>query len=268
MHAPPASVTAVVGTLRAAGCVFAEQEAALLISAAQSVAELDLMVGERVGGRPLEYILGFAEFCGLRIGVADGVFVPRRRTEFLVHCAVRSLQGDLTSPTRVPVVLDMCCGCGAIGAAIARRVPVELHACDVEPSAVRSARGNVEPLGGSLWEGDLYQPLPAGLRGRIDVVVVNAPYVPTDSIAMMPPEARLYEPRVALDGGADGLDVQRLVIAGAPPWMAPGGRLMIETGESLAAGTLDIMRDNGFDAEVRTADELYATVVIGRLLPR
>ena len=83
----PASDSLIVSTLRAAGCVFAEDEARLLMSAARTPAELDAMVGQRVDGLPLEHVLGWAEFCGLRITVAPGVFVPRRRTEFLVRQA-------------------------------------------------------------------------------------------------------------------------------------------------------------------------------------
>lgn len=268
MRAEPWLLSSVVTSLRAAGCVFAEEEAALLIAAASDREQLDGLVEERAGGRPLEYILGSAEFCGLRIQVADGVFVPRRRTGFLVRCAVESLPGQSVAqmPRRdAPVVLDLCCGSGAIGAAIAREVAVELHACDIEPTAVRSARRNLGPLGGRVYEGDLYRPLPAGLRGRIDVLVVNAPYVPTDSLAMMPAEARLYEPQIALDGGADGLAVQRLVIAGAGPWLARGGQLLIETGEDQARRTAEIMHDQGFQSSVRSSDDFYATVVIGRM---
>src|SRR5947207_3551405 len=125
---------AVVAALRAAGCVFAEDEAALLAAAAASEDELDAMVARRASGVPLEHVLGWAEFCGLRIAVDPGVFVPRRRTEFLVRQAVA-----LVPPHAV--VVDLCCGCGALGAAVAAAVPgVELHATDVDPAAVRCAR--------------------------------------------------------------------------------------------------------------------------------
>lgn len=256
-----------VTSLRAAGCVYAEDEAALLISCALSRLDLERMVQERIGGRPLEYLLGFVEFCGLSIAVTDGVFVPRQRTEFLVRCALGLLptESNPSGQARVlPVVLDLCCGCGAIGTAVAHRVPVELHACDLDPAAVRCARGNVEPVGGQVHEGDLYRALPDGLRGRVDILVANAPYVPSGAIAMMPPEARLYEPRLALDGGADGLDVQRRVIVGAPRWLAGDGHLLIETGEDQAPHTAEMMRSNGFHAVIRSSEELGATVVIGR----
>ncbi|WP_208026174.1 putative protein N(5)-glutamine methyltransferase [Amycolatopsis acidicola] len=251
------SYSTVVARLRAAGCVFAEDEATLLLAAARTPEELERLVGERAGGLPLEVVLGWAEFRGLRIAVAPGVFVPRRRTELLVAEAVAGAAPGA-------VVVDLCCGSGAVGVAIATELGhAELHAADLEPEAVRCARRNVEPLGGRVYEGDLYEPLPENLRGRIDVLAVNAPYVPTDAIETMPPEARLYEPRTALDGGADGLAVQRRVIAGAPRWLAPGGRLLIETSRAQAPHTAAAFEAHGLAARVANSEELDGTVVIG-----
>lgn len=219
--------------------------------------ELEAMVGRRVAGLPLEVIVGWAEFCGLRIAVEPGVFVPRRRTEVVVREAVALAKS-------APVVLDLCCGTGAVGVAIRAAVDgVELYASDVEPAAVRCARRNVEPLGGHVLEGDLFAPLPASLRGRIDLLVVNAPYVPTHAIALMPPEAREHEPRITLDGGADGVDIQRRVAAGAAEWLAPGGHLLVETSGEQAPRTVDAFRDGGLTAEVRRAEDVDGTVVIG-----
>ena len=138
-----------------------------------------------------------------------------------------------------------------------------LHAVDVDPAAVACARRNL--VAGQVHEGDLYAPLPADLHGRVDVVVANAPYVPTDEIALMPPEARDHEPRVALDGGADGLDVQRRVIAAAPRWLAPGGSLLIETSERQAPLTAAAMAAAGLVARVERSEELDATAVVGTL---
>ena len=254
----PASAATVLARLRAAGCVFAEEEAQLLLEAAGSPLELDAMVARRVAGEPLEQVLGWAEFCGMRFVVEPGVFVPRRRTGLLVREAVA-----LGAPGAV--VLDLCCGTGAVGAAIAAAVPgVELHAADVDPAAVRCARRN---LAGSVYEGDLYLALPDVLRGRVDVLVANAPYVPTQAIALMPPEARDHEARVALDGGADGLDVQRRVAAGAPDWLAPGGALLIETSGRQAPETLAAFARAGLRARVVADEELAGTVVVGVLAP-
>jgi release factor glutamine methyltransferase len=247
----------VITKLRAAGCVFAEDEAALLMEAAQTPADLAALVDRRVAGEPLEVVLGWAEFCGLRIAVEPGVFVPRLRSEFLVQQAAA-----LTRPGAV--VVDLCCGSGALGVALAAAVgKIELHAADVEPAAVRCARRNVAAVGGHVYEGDLYAPLPASLRGRVDVLLVNAPYVPSDAIALMPREAREYEPRVALDGGPDGVDVHRRVAEGAPSWLAPRGRLLIETSTHQAPQTRAAMAAHGLRARVVTAEEIDDTVVIG-----
>jgi release factor glutamine methyltransferase len=248
---------AVVRRLRAAGCVFAEDEARLLLTEAGTTAELGALVDRRVAGEPLEHVLGWAEFSGLRISVAPGVFVPRRRTEILVEEAVR-----LARPGAV--VVDLCCGSGALGVAVARAVDgVDLHSADVDPAAVACARANVARVGGRAYAGDLFEALPASLRGRVDLLLANVPYVPSDAIALMPPEARLHEARVALDGGRDGLDVARRVIAAAPEWLAPGGSLLFETSEGQASAALGTVTAAGLDARLVTDDERGATVVVG-----
>jgi release factor glutamine methyltransferase len=251
----------VVGRLRAAGCVFAADEARLLGLAAGTPAQLETMVRQRVAGLPLEVILGYAEFHGLRIDVDAGVFVPRRRTEFLVD------QAAALAPEH-PLILDICCGSGAIGAALMATLDrVELYAVDIDPASVQCARRNVEPGGGRVFEGDLYDPLPGRLRGQVDLVVANAPYVPSDSIALMSREARIHEPRVALDGGPHGIDVQRAVTAGAPRWLAPGGALIIETSDQQAPQTAEFFTRNGLIPRIVSDDELGATVVIGTRWP-
>ena len=247
----------VVLRLRAAGCVFAEDEARLLLQEVRTAAKLDALVERRVAGEPLEHVLGWAEFSGLRIAVAAGVFVPRRRTEFLVEEAIA-----LAGPRAV--VVDLCCGSGALGVAVATAVDgVELHAADVDPAAVSCARGNVARVGGQAFEGDLYEALPPALRGRVDVLLANVPYVPSDAIALMPPEARLHEARVALDGGADGLDVARRVIEAAPAWLAPGGSLLFETSEDQASDAVETVTAAGLRGRVVADDERGATVVVG-----
>ncbi len=268
------SLSLIVSRLRAAGCVFAEDEARMLTSTARTSAELDAMVDRRVAGLPLEQVLGWAEFCGRRIIVAPGMFVPRRRTEFLVRQAEALLRGD-HHPARAPregvvrpgdVIVDLCCGVGAIGAALAAAVDrAEVHAADIDPVAVRCARLNLPGPRGHVYQGDLYEPLPAGLRGSVGVLVANVPYVPTGEIEFLPPEARAHEPRVALDGGADGLDVLRRVAAGAPEWLMPGGHLLIETSERQAPSATAAFAASGLAVQVATSADLDATVVIGRV---
>jgi release factor glutamine methyltransferase len=161
------------------------------------------------------------------------------------------------------VIVDMCCGAGAIGAALAAVVDqAEVHAVDVDPAAVRCARQNLP--GGHVYHGDLYEPLPAGLRGRVAVLAANVPYVPTGEIGFLPPEARAHEPRAALDGGTDGLDVLRRVAAGAPGWLAPGGHLLIETSERQAPLAEAAFAASGLAARVARSADRDATVIIGR----
>lgn len=255
VHASPLVVSSLVARLRAAGCVFAEDEAALLVSEAADPARLAAMAERRIAGLPLEHVLGWAEFGGLRVAVDPGVFVPRRRTEFLVRQAA-----GLAAPGAV--VVDLCCGSGALGAALAATLDgIELHASDVDPAAVRCARRNVGAAG-RVHEGDLFEPLPGALRGRVEILLANVPYVPTDDVELLPPEARVHEPRVALDGGADGLDVLRRVAAEAPRWLAPGGHLLVETSERQASRAEETVARAGLVPRVVASDELYATVVI------
>jgi release factor glutamine methyltransferase len=225
-----------------------------LSAAATSRAELDELVRQRVAGQPLEHLLGWVEFGGLRVAVDPGVFVPRRRTELLAREA-------LTQAGPGAVVLELCCGAAAVGAVLlAARPDITVHAADLDAAAVACARRNLGSRG-TVHHGDLYEPLPRELAGRVDVLVANAPYVPTDEIALMPPEARLHEPRVALDGGPDGLDVARRIVAEARHWLAPTGRLLIETSERQAPALADETRRAGLTPQVVTDDDLAATVV-------
>jgi release factor glutamine methyltransferase len=259
VHLGEAELERLVVRLRAAGCVFAEDEAALLAESAATPEALDALVLRREAGEPLEQLVGWVEFCGLRLAVAPGVFVPRQRTALLVDEAASVVApGD--------VVLDLGCGTGAIAAAVLARVPgVEVYAVDVDPAAVACARRNLPP--GRVLEGDLYEPLPPGLRGRVAVIAANAPYVPTDAIAMMPREARDHEHRIALDGGPDGLAVQRRVVAGAAGWLRPGGHVLVETGRSQLGATSAAFRDAGLEVAVSSDDESGGLVVRGATYP-
>jgi release factor glutamine methyltransferase len=243
-----------------AGCVFAEDEAAVLLASARTPLELEQMVQQRVAGTPLEHIVGWAEFAGMRIAVDPGVFVPRRRTELLLRHALR------VAPAR-PVVVELCCGSAALSLALASTLQeIELYATDIDPAAVRCASQNLTGLASAACiQGDLYESLPPSLAGRVNLLLANAPYVPTELIWLMPREARQYEPRVALDGGSDGLDVQRRIAAGASRWLAPDGHLLVETSRSQAAESVAIVERYGLRTQVVTSDELDATAVIGWL---
>ena len=242
--------------MRASGCVFAEDEAALIMQTARDAAEVTAMVDQRVAGLPLEHVLGWASFRGLRIAVDPGVFIPRRRTEFLVAEAL-----EVTTPGAV--VLDLGCGSGALGAAIAAEREVSLYAADIEPAAVRCARRNLARWHGSVYQGDLFSAVPDQLRGRIDVLLSNVPYVPTDEIRLLPPEARLYEPHVTLDGGPDGLATLRRVAVEAPAWLASGGHVFVEMSDHQAPVAAAVLREHGLTTGITSDDELGATVVRG-----
>ncbi|MFF3615271.1 putative protein N(5)-glutamine methyltransferase [Streptomyces sp. NPDC002580] len=251
------SARPLVAALRSAGCVFAEDEAELILSTARTPDEAALMVDRRAAGLPLEHVLGWAEFHGLRISLDAGVFVPRRRTEFLVEQAVALARG-------ASLVVDLCCGSGAVGAALATSLDgPELHAADIDPAAVRCARRNLAPFAGQVHEGDLFAALPATLRGRVDVLAANVPYVPTGEVGLLPSEARDHEPLVALDGGADGLDLARRVAAEAPRWLARGGCLLVETSERQAPAAVEAFAAAGLIARLAVSEERCADVVIG-----
>ncbi|MFD5160694.1 putative protein N(5)-glutamine methyltransferase [Streptomyces hawaiiensis] len=253
----PSSPDSVVAALRTAGCVFAEDEAELILTTARTPGEAAAMVERRVAGLPLELVVGWAEFRGLRITVAPGVFVPRRRTEFLVEQALARAPG-------ATVVVDLCCGSGAVGAALAAALgDIELHAADIDPAAVRCARGNIAAAGGHVHQGDLFGALPAALRGRVGILAANVPYVPSDEIGLLPQEARDHEPLVALDGGTDGLDVLRRVAAEAPRWLAPGGCVLVETSRHQAPAAVEAFERTGLAAQLAVSEELYAHVVVG-----
>lgn len=218
------------------------------------------MLAARLAGTPLEQVLGWAEFRGLRVRVEPGVFVPRLRTTLLVDVALRHL-AEAAAPA--PVVLDLCCGSGAAGAAVEDALPGSVvHAADLDPRAVACARTNLaDPA--RVHEGDLFAALPEALRHGFDVILANAPYVPTAEIAFMPQEARDHEPTAALDGGFDGLRLQARVAAAAPDWLAPGGLLVIETSERQADRTRALFDSGVFETEVLRSQEADATVVAG-----
>ncbi|MBO8192015.1 putative protein N(5)-glutamine methyltransferase [Streptomyces oryzae] len=267
MHGHPAHhpghPTDLVAQLRAAGCVFAENEARLLYETARGPAELRRMTDRRIAGHPLEHVLGWAEFAGLRIAVEPGVFVPRRRTEFLVRQAAAC-----ASSAELPVLVDLCCGTGAIGAALLTALGGrgELHAADLDPAAVRCARRNLAGPRVHVHEGDLFAALPGRLRGRVDVLTANVPYVPTADIPLLPPEARDHEPRPALDGGPDGLSLLRRVAADAASWLAPGGALLTETSSRQAEAAAGLLSAAGLTVTVTTDPDLHATTLTARRL--
>lgn len=263
-----------IAVLRAAGCVYAEDEAAILQESAGSAVELQRLLAQRVQGVPLEHIVGWADFDGFRVAVAPGVFVPRQRSVFMVEQAMAALAGRAVRGGLPPVIVDLCCGSGALGAAVVRRFqggapqpagqqhrPCELHATDVDPAAVACAAKNVSAFGGDTYCGNLFDPLPKRLRGRVDVIVANAPYVPAGALDFMPREARLHEPEAALNGGADGLDLHRAIAAQARDWLRPGGTVLLECSTGQAAASCAILAGQGLSSMIRHSEGHDCTVI-------
>lgn len=210
----------IVARLRAAGCVFAEDEAAFIRRHLDDPHDIERAVTSRASGLPLEHAVGAAEFAGAILAVADGVFVPRRRAETLAHTAAAQ------HPT-ARVVVDLGCGCGALAASMTTRLPsARVHAVDVDPTSVVVARLNGRRYGFAAHHGSWWDGLPSDLRGRVDLAVGYLPHVPTHEVRHIHADFRAHEPLAAVDGGSDGLDHLRTVLAGLPDWLAPGGRFV------------------------------------------
>ncbi|WP_288467968.1 putative protein N(5)-glutamine methyltransferase [uncultured Curtobacterium sp.] len=247
---------ALAARLRAAGSVFAEDEADLLLEAGDGdPVRLRALVQRRLAGEPLEVVLGWAAFDGHRVRVAAGVFVPRARTAVVVEQAARRLH-------RYDRVVDLCCGVGAISVALLGRVgALDLVAADVDPDATDVAAENIGDRG-IVVTGDLFAPLPERFREAVDVIAVNAPYVPSGEVATMPSEARDHERLVALDGGADGLDVHRRIADGAGAWLRPGGAVVIEVSAAQSGASAALFAAAGFTVAVERDDEVDGTCVV------
>jgi len=272
--------------LAAAGCVSARAEADWLLEEAPDDRALRAMVARRVTGEPLQYVIGWAPFGRLRLAVGPGVFVPRPETEGLADRAATRLRaaappaegaGELHDgpagsgsgpwsaaaagePRRgAPVgrvAVDLCTGSGAIACFLAAEVPgARVLATELDPGALAWARVNAERHGVELLAGDLDAPLPPELAGRVDVLCANVPYVPSGAIATMPRDVRDHEPRLALDGGPDGLQVLRRLAARAGHWLAPGGWLFCEIGEDQAEAAAALLAAAGL-AEVAVHPDL------------
>jgi release factor glutamine methyltransferase len=238
--------------LAAAGCVSARAEADWLLEEAPGEDALRAMVARRVAGEPLQYVIGWAPFGRLRLGVGPGVFVPRPETEGLADRAAAHLRA--APEPRVGV--DVCAGSGAIACFLAAEVPeARVLATELDPGALAWAAGNAERYGVELLAGDLDAPLPAELAGRVEVLCANVPYVPSGAIATLPTDVRDHEPLLALDGGPDGLDVLRRLAPRAGHWLAPGGWLLCEIGEDQAEAAAALLTAAGL-AEVAVHPDL------------
>ena len=191
----------------------------------------------------MAYLLGQREFYGRVFKVDKRVLVPRPDTETLVDVALERTRACSMSMR----LLDLCTGSGCVAITLARERPTSrVTATDVSADALEVARANAQRLGAynvAFVEGDLYAPV-AG--ARFDVITANAPYIATSEIATLMPDVRDFEPRLALDGGADGLDLVRRIVADAHGVLVPGGVLALEVGAGEAPAVAALLSEHGF----------------------
>lgn len=198
---------------------------------------LEAMLDRRAAGEPVQYILGSADFMGLRFRVDGAVLIPRQDTETLVEAALielRQRQGN-------PALLDLCAGSGCVGLSLASLAPnARITLADISPEALEVARANQKALGvkAELRQGDLFS---AVGRERFDIIASNPPYIPTGALSGLQREVR-FEPRIALDGGADGLDFYRRIAEDAADHLNPGGAIFLEVGIHQAQPVLELVR--------------------------
>ena len=232
--------------LTEAGCIAAGEEADELIQAAAGDPDvLDDLVSRRTNGEPIAWLMGAVTFCGVGLLVAPGTYVPRSQTEPLARRAVTLLPS-------AGVAVDLCTGVGAIAAVLAAAVPTaRVLATELDNEAVRCAQRN----GVEVFEGSLDDPLPRDFEQRVDVLTAVVPYVPTDSLRLLPRDVQAFEPRLALDGGADGTDLLVQVVPRSTRWLRPGGWLLLELGGEQAEPIGRLLHDVGFEGLDVMADE-------------
>ena len=235
---------------------------------ARAVARLDAMVERRLTGEPVQYVLGSWAFRHLDLMVDRRVLIPRPETEQVAGVAI-----DLALAAPVPrVVVDLGTGSGAIALSMATELPlgsVTVWATDASADALDVARANLAGIGRAgahvrVGHGSWFDALPAELRGRVDVVVSNPPYVP-DGDVRLDGSVGAWEPTSALFGGPDGLDAVREIAAAAPRWLRPGGWLVLEIGSGQGGAVVDLLAFAGLvDIDVRADHAGHDRVALGR----
>jgi release factor glutamine methyltransferase len=244
--AVPLDRASVTQLLSDAGCIAAREEADELIRAAAGNPDvLGDLVSRRTSGEPIAWLTGSVTFCDVELFVAPGVYVPRRQTEPLARRAATLLPS-------AGVAADLCTGVGAIAAVLAAAVPTaRVAATEVDELAVRCARRN----GVDVFEGYLDDPLPREFEHHVDVMTAVVPYVPTASLRLLPRDVQAFEPRLALDGGADGMDLLAEVVRRSARWLRHGGWILLELGGDQADPMGELLLDCGFTGRDVMADE-------------
>lgn len=217
--------------------------------AGEALSRARQLLARRASREPLQYLLGTQEFCGLEFEVNQAVLIPRPETELLVETALRC--AGSSPATRRPVVADIGTGSGCIAVALATRLPRGMvYAVDCSREALRVACRNADRLGAAdrvvFLEGDLLAPLEArGLGNRLDLIVANPPYIAERNWDELQPEVRLFEPRIALAGGHDGLAVYRRLVPAAARGLRTGGWLVMEVGQGQAEAVRALIEATG-----------------------
>lgn len=242
----PSDPQALAELLADAGFVAAGEEADELLARADGDAELlGALVARRLAGEPLAWITGSVAFCGLEVGVDPGVYVPRWQSEPLARNAVDCLPAT-------GVAIDLCTGSGAIARTLkVNRPGAQVVASEIDERAVACAAANeVE-----VYQGDLFDPLPRALEGRVDVVVAVVPYVPTPSLPLLQRDTFTFESALSYDGGPDGTDILRRALRASPRFLRPGGALLLELGGRQAEELDDDLARLGYEDVRVLSDE-------------
>ncbi len=220
-------------------------------------------ISRRLDREPAQYITGSAGFMGLDFKVTPDTLIPRPETERIVEIALKSLK--LFTPDdgpAIPVIVDLCTGCGCIAAAIAKLTPdCRIYATDISPKTLDVAKENARAHGVEgrieFLQGDLYEALKGlGLGSKVQLILSNPPYVSEEAMTLLAPEVGQHEPRGALYGGVDGLEYIRRIIGGAAGELAPGGQLIMEVGYDQGEEVLELARDAGSFVEARMEKDL------------
>jgi release factor glutamine methyltransferase len=243
----PHDLDSLAALLEGAGFVAAQEEADELLARAAGDGDLlDALVRRRLTGEPLAWITGSVSFCGLAIRVNPGVYVPRWQSEPLAQRGV-----ELLPPNGVAI--DLCTGTGAIAVTLAARCPgARVMASDIDERAVACAAAN----GAEVYRGDLFGPIPRALSGRVDVVIGVVPYVPTGDLRLLQRDTSAFESTLSYDGGGDGTDILRRVVAESPRFLRDGGALLLELGgEQADALGADLARFGYVDVTLLVDEE-------------
>jgi release factor glutamine methyltransferase len=243
----PTTLSDTAAALAEAGFIAPCEEARELLARADGDRGLlASLLARRLTGEPLAWITGTTTFCGLETRVDPGVYVPRPHTELLARRAVERLPAD-------GIAIDLCTGSGAVARTLmAARPAARVVASDIDPRAVACARAN----GVEAYAGDLFDPLPAGLTGSVDVVAGVVPYVPSPELRLLQRDTLTFESALAYDGGSDGCDILRRALTGACGCLLPGGALLLELGGDQADALAGDLERLGYRDVTTLADDL------------